>query len=72
MKGKIARPFEFLIDDIFFVKGVGIVLSGLVNAGKTSVGDTVCVGPLDDGKFLNTMVKSIHLARKKRGDGSCR
>ena len=27
----------------------------------------MCVGPLDDGKFLNTMVKSIHLARKNVG-----
>jgi len=64
---KLTRPLEFLVEDIFFVKGVGIIVSGLVNAGKTNVGDSVWVGPLSDGKFLNTVVKSIHLARTNVG-----
>lgn len=37
--------------------------SGFVNAGRVEVGDTVFVGPLDDGTFVQTMVKSAHIAR---------
>mmetsp|Transcript_23495 Transcript_23495/g.27739 ORF Transcript_23495/g.27739 Transcript_23495/m.27739 type:complete len:471 (+) Transcript_23495:134-1546(+) len=64
---KIGKSFEFLVDDTFFVTGVGLIVSGLVNAGKTSIGNKVWVGPLNDGSFLNTMVKSIHLARTSVG-----
>jgi len=64
---KVGRSFEFLVDDTFFVTGVGIIVSGLVNAGKTRVMDKVWVGPLNDGSFLNTVVKSIHLARTSVG-----
>ncbi|GMI44608.1 hypothetical protein TrCOL_g343 [Triparma columacea] len=60
---KLGRPFEFLVDEIFNVPGVGPVASGFVNAGRVEVGDTVFVGPLDDGTFVQTMVKSAHIAR---------
>jgi len=60
---KTGRSFELLIDDVFFVNGVGIIISGIVNAGKISVGDTVWVGLLNDGNFLNIAVRSIHVAR---------
>jgi len=60
---KIGRPLEFLIEDIFDVTGVGSVVSGLVNAGKVNMGDSVWLGPIGDGEFLKTAVKSIHLAR---------
>lgn len=42
---------------------MGAVVSGFVNAGRIAVGNTVFVGPLDDGTFMQTMIKSAHIAR---------
>lgn len=62
---KVERPFEFLVEDIFNVPGVGSVVSGFVNAGHLAVGANahVYVGPTDDGSFLKTVAKSAHIAR---------
>lgn len=62
---KLNRPFEFLVEDIFNVPGVGAVVSGFVNAGELTVGNNshVYVGPTDDGTFLKTVAKSAHIAR---------
>jgi elongation factor 1-alpha len=62
---KLNRPFEFLVEDIFNVPGVGAVVSGFVNAGELTVGANshVYVGPTDDGTFLKTVAKSAHIAR---------
>ena len=62
---KLARSFEYLVDDIFNVPGVGSVVSGFVNAGQLSVGPNshVYVGPMDDGTFMKTVAKSAHIAR---------
>jgi GTPase len=62
---KAHRPFEFLVDDIFNVPGVGSVVSGFVNAGQLTVGSNanVFVGPTDDGTFIKTVAKSAHIAR---------
>lgn len=63
---KVARPFEFLVEDIFLnVPGVGSVVSGFVNAGELNVGSNceVYVGPTNDGTFLKTVAKSAHVAR---------
>ncbi|GMH65007.1 hypothetical protein TL16_g04094 [Triparma laevis f. inornata] len=64
---KIGRPFEFLLEQVFNVPGVGAVASGFVNAGKLNVGGTIYVGPMDDGSYLKTMVKSAHIARTATG-----
>lgn len=60
---KINRPFEFLIDGLYNVTGVGTVVSGFVNAGKARVGDTVFVGPLNDGSYIKTVIKSAQISR---------
>eukprot|EP00550_Attheya_septentrionalis_P001104 CAMPEP_0198281140 /NCGR_PEP_ID=MMETSP1449-20131203/1118_1 /TAXON_ID=420275 /ORGANISM="Attheya septentrionalis, Strain CCMP2084" /LENGTH=694 /DNA_ID=CAMNT_0043976777 /DNA_START=67 /DNA_END=2151 /DNA_ORIENTATION=+ len=62
---KLNRSFEFLVEDIFNVPGVGSVVSGFVNAGELTVGSSanVYVGPTDDGTFLRTVAKSAHIAR---------
>jgi elongation factor 1-alpha len=62
---KLNRPFEFLVEDIFNVPGVGAVVSGFVNAGELVVGANshVFVGPTDDGTFMKTVAKSAHIAR---------
>ena len=57
------RPFEFLIEEIFNVTGVGTVLSGFVNAGHANKGDTLYIGPLKDATFMKTVAKSIHVAQ---------
>ena len=69
-ENKLKRPFEFLVDDIFFnVPGVGAVVSGFVNAGSLTLSSLaqqyphVYVGPLEDGTFMKTTVKSAHVAR---------
>jgi len=62
---KVERPFEFLVEDIFNVPGVGSIVSGFVNAGQLTVGSNahVYVGPTDDGTFMKTVAKSAHIAR---------
>lgn len=61
---KMLRQFEFLIDDIYNnVPGVGCVVAGFVNAGSIQVGQTVHVGPMDDGSYIKTLIKSLQLFR---------
>jgi elongation factor 1-alpha len=64
-ENKVNRSFEFLVEDIFNVPGVGAVVSGFVNAGELTVGANchVFVGPTDDGTFMKTVAKSAHIAR---------
>jgi elongation factor 1-alpha len=64
-ENKAHRSFEFLVEDIFNVPGVGAVVSGFVNAGELTVGNNchVFVGPTDDGTFMRTVAKSAHIAR---------
>ncbi len=62
---KVARPFEFLVEDVFNVPGVGPVVSGFVNAGELTVGSNchVYVGPMDDGTYIRTVAKSAQISR---------
>mmetsp|Transcript_24831 Transcript_24831/g.37106 ORF Transcript_24831/g.37106 Transcript_24831/m.37106 type:complete len:479 (-) Transcript_24831:61-1497(-) len=62
-QNKIGRNFEFLIDGVYNITGVGLVVGGFVNAGKAGVGDTVFVGPLNDGSYLKTAIKSAQISR---------
>lgn len=49
----------FVIDDVFKVKGVGLVLSGITSEGSINIGDQINLGPFN-GKFKLVIVKSIH------------
>lgn len=62
-KNKINRPFEFLIEESFTVTGVGLVLSGFVNTGNWNRGDALYIGPLIEGSYIKTTVKSAHVAK---------
>lgn len=64
-ENKANRSFEFLVEDIFNVPGVGAVVSGFVNAGELTVGANcnIYVGPTDDGTFMKTVAKSAQIAR---------
>jgi len=59
---KINRSFEYLVEDIFSITGVGVVVSGFVNAGQLRVGQKVFLGPCADGTSIQTQVKSLHIA----------
>ena len=48
-----------IIEDIFFVNGVGIVISGTVNSGIIKKGDKYMIGPFN-GVFHEITIKSIH------------
>ncbi len=60
---KLNKQFLMYIDDIFDVKGVGPVISGLIKQGTVSENEYVLIGPFDDGSFRNVRVKSIHINR---------
>ncbi|XGW02775.1 hypothetical protein V3C99_014644 [Haemonchus contortus] len=56
-------PAHFQIDDVYWVEGVGTVVSGTVLAGTIKVNDTLLLGPNSVGEFLPLPVKSIHRKR---------
>jgi elongation factor 1-alpha len=60
---KIAKPFEFTVEDYFNVTGIGIVVSGFVNTGEWKKGEALHIGPLKDGQYLKIAVKTVHVAR---------
>ena len=49
----------FVIDDRFRIKGIGIVVSGIVKEGKISKDNICYIGPFN-GKFKKVAIKSIH------------
>jgi GTPase len=65
LQNKINRPFEFLIEEIFNVRGIGSVVSGFVNAGQWKKGEVVHIGPMSDGTYVETVVKSVHVERNE-------
>ena len=56
---KLEENTKMIIEDIYQVKGVGLVLSGTVNSGKIVKGGEYMLGPFD-GVFGRVLVKSIH------------
>lgn len=60
--GKIGRNLEILVDDTFNITGVGTIISGFVNAGKVRVGDIVFLGPLNNGSYIKTTIKSAQIS----------
>lgn len=54
---------QVLIDQTFFVPGVGTVVSGFVSHGTISVNDSLMLGPDGNGHFRSVAIKSIHVKR---------
>lgn len=54
---------ELEIDDTFAVKGVGIVLSGVIISGKIVPGQQLVMGPFHDQSFRQIIIKSVHKHR---------
>lgn len=57
------RQFVLYVNDVFNVRGVGSVVSGVVDSGGIGEGETVLLGPFRDGSFRPVRVKSIHINR---------
>jgi GTPase len=49
----------FKIDDTFQIKGIGLVVSGIVQEGVITEGDILHIGPFN-GKFIQVLAKSLH------------
>jgi len=57
------KEFEYLVEDIFQVPGVGTVLSGLVTRGEWKKGEPLHIGPLKNGSIIQVTPKSVHVAQ---------
>lgn len=56
-------PAELLIDQTWFVSGVGTVVGGTVLSGTIHANQTLLLGPDGTGQFQQVAVKSIHSKR---------
>ena len=67
----------FKIDDRYKIKGIGIVISGLVKKGTIKTGDKLFLGPFKNGDFKEVIIKTIHNNFRKfvnelhYGQGGC-
>jgi GTPase len=66
-KKQLDKPFEFLIEEIFQVPGVGTVVSGFVSRGMWKKGKPIFIGPLKDGTVMKVVPKSAHVAKTSVG-----
>jgi len=57
------KPAEVLIDQTYFVTGVGTVVGGTVMAGKVQPNDNLFLGPDGNGLFIEVQIKSVHSKR---------
>mmetsp|Transcript_31390 Transcript_31390/g.52400 ORF Transcript_31390/g.52400 Transcript_31390/m.52400 type:complete len:253 (-) Transcript_31390:304-1062(-) len=57
------KSFEYLVEDIYQVPGVGTVLSGFVAHGEWKRGDPLYLGPLKDDSVTRLVPKSVHVAQ---------
>jgi len=57
------KPPEVLIDQTYFVTGVGTVVGGTVMAGHVTSGQTLLLGPDGNGNFIPVQIKSVHSKR---------
>lgn len=60
----IHTPAEVIVDESYFVAGVGTVIGGTVTAGRVKSGETLLLGPDGTGQFIPVFVKSIHNRRQ--------
>lgn len=57
------QPAEVLIDETYYVTGVGTVVRGTVMSGRIQANQTMLLGPDSTGKFAQVVVKSVHSKR---------
>jgi GTPase len=67
---------DFVIESTYMVKGIGLVVSGVVHSGIIKKGDMLQMGPFGDN-FLNVQIKTIHnnfqefVNQLEAGQGGC-
>ena len=54
---------ELEIDETFAVRGVGIVVSGTVTAGRIYSNQKLFLGPFTDCSFKEILIRSVHMKR---------
>jgi GTPase len=59
----LSRHPEVLIDETYFVTGVGTVVGGTVLAGVVTNNASMLLGPDGNGQFVPVQIKSIHAKR---------
>jgi GTPase len=55
---------ELWIDSIFNVIGYGTVVCGLLKQGKIKILDTMYLGPMNNGEYLQTKIKTIYVKQR--------
>lgn len=58
-----SAPVEFHIDGVFNVVGVGVVVSGIMRAGRATPNHQMLLGPDKNGQFKPVLIKTIHYKR---------
>lgn len=58
-ESKRQKDSIYWIDNVYMVKGIGIVISGTLKTGEIKINDKMLLGPVE-GKFIEVQVKSIH------------
>ncbi len=57
---QLKKPAKYTIQEIFYVQGIGTVVSGFLMSGVVSVKSTMWLGPDSSGTFKRVVIKSIH------------
>lgn len=70
------KDANFIIENTYMVKGIGLVVAGVLSSGKVMKGDILHIGPFDN-EFYNVQIKTIHNNFKEfvnyleAGQGGC-
>lgn len=58
-ESKIDEDVSFIIDCKYMIKGIGLVISGVMSSGTVNKGDTLYLGPLNNS-YHKVIIRSIH------------
>jgi GTPase len=64
-------PTELFVDTIFNIPGIGLVIGGHLLCGKIKLGDTLKIGPTNEGEYYHIVIKGIHCKRVSVDSISC-
>ncbi|MFV0394123.1 MAG: EF-Tu/IF-2/RF-3 family GTPase [Coprobacillaceae bacterium] len=60
-----SRKFEFLVQDVFYINGKGVVVTGEVSLGKINVNDTVLLEK-SNGQTKEIIINGIETFREMK------
>jgi GTPase len=67
----VGLPFELWMDTHFMITGFGTVVGGLIKSGSIQTQMKVFVGPLKNGEFIQSKIKSIHVKHHSVKEAYC-